>query len=695
MGIFRQFPYSNFHDMNMDEIIKIVRQLADEWAAYQAQWADLYTDTQQALVDFKAYVQNYFDTLDLSEETAEALRRMLNNGELDNIILTQLSPVITAWLQQHITVTEGVVIDSSLSIAGAAADAKAAGMGINSVRASIDNSVSFDETEIEIVWEQGGFRQDTGAEIENDNSIRSSNSLVIDNIDTIHLVNNAAFIGIVWLCRYDNLTGQYLGRVTGGELTFNPNGSQRYVDVSELDGYVRFLYRYSPNQPVTPSIASNLLHTSISKNKAAIDDMNRNREYLRDFINVIDDTEVITPELTWAQGSVNTTNMYDEVNNLPNYCRSNIIRTRGVKQINVSTENTNNYFVYCRCYDFDGTQLSSERKSITSTNILHFDISDAYFVRLIVAYTDLSTTVTVEEAELFSAYFINGLIENNILDDVKSNLMASFKRFAVIGDSLAAGHIYPDPDSTSGNFDDKSISWGTWITRKLDNTYYNFSRAGMSADQFVTGIHAGDQADLGDNKLACALDGNHDVPLYIINMGINNPNNLILGSTADISLSDPDNNANTIIGWYAKLVQKISLYYQAKSEPVHIVLNTYGYMPAGGTDPEERLRSAGRLSTWTTQVYNYLKATIEAQDNYLHLVDCYSQDPEAFRQLFFLPSGAVVQKHWTSISYNAVGMIILRAINRLIWSAPDAFKRIEFIDSNQYITHYNNPANFT
>ena len=25
MGVFRQFPYSNFHEMNMDEIIKVIK----------------------------------------------------------------------------------------------------------------------------------------------------------------------------------------------------------------------------------------------------------------------------------------------------------------------------------------------------------------------------------------------------------------------------------------------------------------------------------------------------------------------------------------------------------------------------------------------------------------------------------------------------------------------------------------------
>ena len=38
MGIFRQFPYSNFHEMNMDWIIAEVRRLIDEWARYYADW---------------------------------------------------------------------------------------------------------------------------------------------------------------------------------------------------------------------------------------------------------------------------------------------------------------------------------------------------------------------------------------------------------------------------------------------------------------------------------------------------------------------------------------------------------------------------------------------------------------------------------------------------------------------------------
>lgn len=36
MGIFRQFPYSNFHEMNMDWLLKNWNELAEEWATYKA-----------------------------------------------------------------------------------------------------------------------------------------------------------------------------------------------------------------------------------------------------------------------------------------------------------------------------------------------------------------------------------------------------------------------------------------------------------------------------------------------------------------------------------------------------------------------------------------------------------------------------------------------------------------------------------
>lgn len=127
MSIFNEFPQTNFHDLNLDWIVSEIRRLADEWSEQQENWNTLYEESNTAIAEFKEYVTNYFNTLDLTDEVRINLNNMVNEGVLDPIIITVLSPVVSNWLDTHITTPSSVVIDSSLSIAGAAADAKAAG----------------------------------------------------------------------------------------------------------------------------------------------------------------------------------------------------------------------------------------------------------------------------------------------------------------------------------------------------------------------------------------------------------------------------------------------------------------------------------------------------------------------------------------------------------------------------------------
>lgn len=192
MGIFRQFPYSNFHDMNMDEIIKIVRQLADEWAANQENWERLYNDTnalyqeaRTAIDEFKAYVLNYFATLDLQDEVNAKINEMVLNGSFDPIIYRALSPSVTDWLEENITVPSGVVIDSSLSIEGACADAKATGDWLRDILyRSIDslNSDYFEKGNLDAQGNDDSYKEE--------NRIRTVGMMCSNN--NIHLIAKAA-----------------------------------------------------------------------------------------------------------------------------------------------------------------------------------------------------------------------------------------------------------------------------------------------------------------------------------------------------------------------------------------------------------------------------------------------------------------------------------------------------------------------
>ena len=138
MGIYRHFPYSNFHEMNLDEIIKIVKELAEEWATYHAEWDawmeeinDDWDEYQrvmnEAWENMRSYITNYFDTLDVQIEINNKITSMVNSGEFGDIVAPYIPASVTTWLEANITEPVGVIIDKSLSISGACADAKVTG----------------------------------------------------------------------------------------------------------------------------------------------------------------------------------------------------------------------------------------------------------------------------------------------------------------------------------------------------------------------------------------------------------------------------------------------------------------------------------------------------------------------------------------------------------------------------------------
>lgn len=100
---------------------------------------DYLNKTMQDVDVLADYVEHYFDNLNVSAEVDAKLDEMASDGTLEAIVQmgvqdavdtyanTQLPPVVTSWLDEHITQPTTPVIDSSLTISGAAADAKATG----------------------------------------------------------------------------------------------------------------------------------------------------------------------------------------------------------------------------------------------------------------------------------------------------------------------------------------------------------------------------------------------------------------------------------------------------------------------------------------------------------------------------------------------------------------------------------------
>lgn len=132
MPFFDQYPYTNFHNVNLDWVLERVK----EWGQMVEDNNTRFENLQEANENFKEYVTNYIENLDYQAAVDDKLDRMFESGVLGEYLQPYVSPAVTTWLEENITEPVGVVIDSSLTVAGAAADAKATGTAIQNLALS-------------------------------------------------------------------------------------------------------------------------------------------------------------------------------------------------------------------------------------------------------------------------------------------------------------------------------------------------------------------------------------------------------------------------------------------------------------------------------------------------------------------------------------------------------------------------------
>lgn len=118
-------PFSYDLDWVVSELktaISLYQPLHDEFEAISDEFTDL-----------KTYIQDYFDNLDLSQEVSDKIDGMISSGYFDLLIgqivnsSGKIEDATTDWLTAHITQPTTPAIDDTLTIQGAAADAKATG----------------------------------------------------------------------------------------------------------------------------------------------------------------------------------------------------------------------------------------------------------------------------------------------------------------------------------------------------------------------------------------------------------------------------------------------------------------------------------------------------------------------------------------------------------------------------------------
>lgn len=128
----RKYPYTTMQEYNLDWILERIRTLTDEWKETHDEWEDVKTE-------WESY-KHYFDTLDVQDEINNKINEMIADGTFDEIVapffadaIGEVPEIVTNWINDNLSQQAGYVVDASLTIVGASADAKAVGSQIRDI----------------------------------------------------------------------------------------------------------------------------------------------------------------------------------------------------------------------------------------------------------------------------------------------------------------------------------------------------------------------------------------------------------------------------------------------------------------------------------------------------------------------------------------------------------------------------------
>ena len=129
-----------------------------------------------------------------------------------------------------------------------------------------------------------------------------------------------------------------------------------------------------------------------------------------------------------------------------------------------------------------------------------------------------------------------------------------FRTIGFIGDSLSSGEHESLKDGQKGYHDYFEQSWGQFIARKCGLTALNFSKGGLTCYEFFD-YYIKERKNPFIEENRCQA--------YVIALAVNDMNHLDeiytdgFGSFDDVDWENGDNNKNSFVGQYVRIIQRL------------------------------------------------------------------------------------------------------------------------------------------
>lgn len=91
MGIFRQFPYTNFHELNLDWFLSEFNKLVETWKTYNDDWENWKDNIDATIEEFRELINEEHISIYLKEIVEE----MIESGEFDELLASVLAEMVT------------------------------------------------------------------------------------------------------------------------------------------------------------------------------------------------------------------------------------------------------------------------------------------------------------------------------------------------------------------------------------------------------------------------------------------------------------------------------------------------------------------------------------------------------------------------------------------------------------------------